>query len=384
MVLSPHSASQARNRTRGPEVMAYGQVPSPAGLGRSGASAISSLRSAQPAARPPGAPCPSGRWARSLCGARESGRARGRSPGSRKVLLGRCLAWSSQLLTERDPPEPISQTGGAETRAAAKGHAARLVPSCRRFQNFPPPAHREFNDFQVRGAHNSWARPGACFPGRLLCPGRGQPGPCSLPGLQSQAGLPGQLRGRRGTAAPALTQHRRSLQSGRRGTHLKEEETEVPREPATNPRSHRAGTKSRAAAVVWEPQGQPAGGPRQPPRALLAPSTEACPRRSRRETGPRWRAACLPAGECAVWAWDAAGRVQGRRVSPRLWTRVRAMRRLSLQSESEVSLHLSLLLRLPRVGGSSESLDLGAGGKGFRKLLPWDTWQRLKRHIRWS
>lgn len=111
-------------------------------------------------------------------------------------------------------------------------------------------------------------------------------------------------------------------------------------------------------------------GPRQPPRALLAPSTEACPRRSRRETGPRWRAACLPAGECAVWAWDAAERVQGRRASPRLWTRVRAMRRLSLQSESEVSLHLNLLLRLPRVGGSSESLALGAGGKGFRKLLP--------------
>lgn len=71
-----------------------------------------------------------------------------------------------------------------------------------------------------------------------------------------------------------------------------------------------------------------------------------------------------------MWAWDAAGRVQGRRASPRLRTRVRAMRRLSLQSESEVSLHLSLLLRLPRVGGSSESLDLGAGGKGFRKLLP--------------
>lgn len=45
------------------------------------------------------------------------------------------------------------------------------------------------------------------------------------------------------------------------------------------------------------------------------------------------------------------------------------MRRLSLQSESEVSLHLSLLLRLPRVGGSSESLDLGAGGEGLQEIV---------------
>ena len=70
-----------------------------------------------------------------------------------------------------------------------------------------------------------------------------------------------------------------------------------------------------------------------------------------------------------MWAWDAAERVQGRRASPRLWTRVRAMRRLSLQSESEVSLHLNLLLRLPRVGGSSESLDLGAGGEGLQETV---------------
>ena len=43
------------------------------------------------------------------------------------------------------------------------------------------------------------------------------------------------------------------------------------------------------------------------------------------------------------------------------------MRRLSLRSESEVSLHLGLLLLLRRVGGSSENLDLG--GKGFGKFL---------------
>lgn len=55
----------ARNRTG-----CQGQVPSPAGLGRSGASAITSLRSARPAARPPGAvrPAPGGYGAHSLCG----------------------------------------------------------------------------------------------------------------------------------------------------------------------------------------------------------------------------------------------------------------------------------------------------------------------------
>lgn len=48
----------------------------------------------------------------------------------------------------------------------------------------------------------------------------------------------------------------------------------------------------------------------------------------------------------------------------RMRTRVRAVRRLSLQSKSEVSLHLCLLLLLPRVGGSRKSLDLGEGLRG--------------------
>lgn len=58
------------------------------------------------------------------------------------------------------------------------------------------------------------------------------------------------------------------------------------------------------------------------------------------------------------------GESAGGRAGPQMRTRVRAMRRLSLQSESEVPLHLGLLLLLLRVGGSSENLDLGGRASG--------------------
>ena len=158
------------------------------------------------------------------------------------------------------------------------------------------------------------ALPGARSPGRLLCPRRGQPGPCSLPGLQSQARLPGQLRGRRGTAAPALTQHRRCLQSGRRGTHLKEEETEAPREPATSPRAHRAGTQSRAAGCGLGTPG-PAG-QRSPPLSPRAPpagySQPVLPSSSRTSSDAEWAAPMVP----------AAGWGPGTLVRPRPWAGV--------------------------------------------------------------
>lgn len=61
------------------------------------------------------------------------------------------------------------------------------------------------------------------------------------------------------------------------------------------------------------PAAEPGAGQRSPPPlwALPTPSAEACRRRSLREARPRWRAALLPAGECAVRAWDAAGQCGG-------------------------------------------------------------------------
>lgn len=56
----------------------------------------------------------------------------------------------------------------------------------------------------------------------------------------------------------------------------------------------------------------------------------------------------------------------GEHAGLRMRTRVRVIRRLSLQSESQVPLRLGLLSLLRRVGGNRKSLDLG---EGFRKFL---------------
>lgn len=91
-VYSPHTSSQPEAE-RGPaKVRAHGQVSSPAGLGQTEASACQFLAVTSAVPGVPGAP--------------------GRSPGSRRVLCGRCLQYTSPLPGEVRPPEPILQMGG--------------------------------------------------------------------------------------------------------------------------------------------------------------------------------------------------------------------------------------------------------------------------------
>lgn len=123
-VFSPHSSqpvAEPDHPRPSPEVRAQGQVPCPAGLGQTGASALHRPCGRRgPAVRPPRAP--------RLCGSLESRRVRGRSPGSCKVRRGRSLAWTSQLFGERGP----TCTHATDGRTKPK-------PSSRGLQNFPPP-----------------------------------------------------------------------------------------------------------------------------------------------------------------------------------------------------------------------------------------------------
>lgn len=74
-----------------------------------------------------------------------------------------------------------------------------------------------------------------------------------------------------------------------------------------------------------------------------------------------WCAAGGLAGECAVWAWDAAGPVRETHGSTDADTGPGGAQVKFLQSEPEVSLQLGLLSLLPWVRCSRKSLDLGEG-----------------------
>lgn len=140
----------------------------------------------------------------------------------------------------------------------------------------PPPLRREFQSERARGLLLGWNHPA---PRRRVgrCHLTARPRPPRVRGGGSVCSVTN------GPSRPA-----RPLAPARRGL-------------------ARARSSRRLPASCCPARRLPAIPP--PRRALRAPSAEACPRRSRREAGPRWHAACGPAGDCAVWAWDAAGTV---------------------------------------------------------------------------
>lgn len=140
--------------------MAYGQVPSPAGLGRSGASAITSLRSARPAARPPGEPCTGGRWARSLCGAG--------SPGQLEEGHRAPAKCSSGAASLNPPSYPWS---GTRLNPFHRREAQRPAQPPKVTQPGSYPAAADFKTF-LPGASRSQRLPGAVRAQQLSAPGR--------------------------------------------------------------------------------------------------------------------------------------------------------------------------------------------------------------------
>ena len=162
--------------------MAYGQVPSPAGLGRSGASALTSLRSARPAARPPGAPCTGGRWARSLCGAG--------SPG--------------QLEEGRRAPAKCSSGAASLNPPSYPWSGTRLNPFHRREAQRPaqPPKVTQPGSYPAAADFKTFLPRRIAKPTTFRCGARTRaeraralalPGACSAPGGESQNPAPSRV-----------------------------------------------------------------------------------------------------------------------------------------------------------------------------------------------
>lgn len=117
--------------------------------------------------------------------------------------------------------------------------------------------------------------------------------------------------------------------------------------------ARRGPARARSSRRLRRPAAQRGPGRRSPPplRVLPTPSAEASRRRSLREARPRWRAALLSAGECAVRAWDAAGTFGGTCGSSDADADP-CDAQVKFARNSEDSVHLGLLWLLQRVGVS--------------------------------
>lgn len=209
-------------------------------------------------------------------------------------------------------------------RAGPRGRAVTCPP--------PPPLRREFQSERARG----------------LLLGRNHPAPRRRVGRRHLTARPCPPRVRGGGSVCSVTNGpsrlARLLARAQRG-----------------PARVRSSRGSRRHAAL------PRAGPRSPPprRALPARRSEAY--RGGRDKRLDRGGAPLADPQVSVQCGRGMLRGQcGRREGPRVRTRVRAMRRLSLQSEPEVSLKLGLLSLPLRVGGSRKNLDLG---EGLREIL---------------